>query len=101
MLAVNVYPDLVQRICVTPNELAAERQQILNNIEMTRKAFGLEGIEQREYKVAESVTRASLENAGCTLNNVRLWDWAAAALVPAAAGIRLCTGSTTSTSTDT
>lgn len=75
VLAVNVYPDLVQRICVTPNELAAERQQILNNIEMTRKAFGLEGIEQREYKVAESVTRASLENAGSTLNNVRLWDW--------------------------
>lgn len=75
VLAVNILPDLVQRVYVTSNELAAEERYIANNIEMTRKAFGLDGIEQREYKVQEGVTAASLRNAQSTLDNVRLWDW--------------------------
>ena len=75
VLAVNILPDLVQRVYVTSNELAAEERFIANNIEMTRKAFGLDGIEQREYKVQEGVTAANLRNAQSTLDNVRLWDW--------------------------
>lgn len=75
VLAVNVLPDLVQRVYVTSNELAAEEPYIANNIEMTRRAFGLDGIEQREYKVREGITAANLRNAQSTLDNVRLWDW--------------------------
>ena len=75
VLAVGFVPDLIQRMYVTPNELAAESPYIKNNIEFTTKAFGLESIEEREYRVREGITGAQLKKADATLSNVRLWDW--------------------------
>ncbi len=73
--AIDVYPSIVQKLYVTPNELVAEREYIGYNIDFTRSAFGLDLVEEKEYAVTEGITAAKLEGAEDTLANVRLWDW--------------------------
>jgi hypothetical protein len=62
---------------VKPNELVRERPYIANNIEMTRKAYGLDGFEQREFPAETTIDAADPANNQATLQNIRLWDWRA------------------------
>ncbi|OGL19558.1 MAG: hypothetical protein A3G97_13830 [Candidatus Rokubacteria bacterium RIFCSPLOWO2_12_FULL_69_21] len=68
------YPALLQRFRVTPNELVAEGPYIINNIRMTRKAFGLDRIEEKDFPAEENLTAAALERNNPTIKNIRLWD---------------------------
>ncbi|KRT73967.1 MAG: hypothetical protein XU13_C0010G0009 [Candidatus Rokubacteria bacterium CSP1-6] len=68
------YPALLQRFRVTPNELVAEGPYIIHNIRMTRKAFGLERIEEKDFPAEENLTAAALERNNPTIKNIRLWD---------------------------
>ena len=43
------YPSLIQRIRVEPNELVRETPYIEYNLDFTRRGFGLEGAERREF----------------------------------------------------
>jgi uncharacterized membrane protein (UPF0182 family) len=69
-----VYGTLLQRFVVTPNEQARETPYIQNNIEATRRAFGLDTIEERPFQGDAVLTRADIERNSATLQNVRLWD---------------------------
>lgn len=70
----SVYPALIQQFRVVPNEVAAEAPYIERNIQSTRKAFGLDEVETRQFSAAEDLTAQDvLDNRG-TLENVRLWD---------------------------
>jgi len=51
----------VQSVAVTPNELEKERPYISNNIDMTRKAFGLDKIEIRTFDANKNLTKDTLE----------------------------------------
>ena len=67
-------PALVQRLRVEPSELALEREYLATNIEFTRKAFGLEGLESRDHPARGEIDAEMVaENRG-TLRNIRLWD---------------------------
>lgn len=70
-----VLPGLIQQFVVGPNELAKETPFIRYTIEYTRKAYGLEGVVEREFPVASGLTRADLDGEPGTIENVRLWDW--------------------------
>src|SRR6266849_3953310 len=70
-----VYPALLQRFSVTPNELDAERPFIMHNIRMTRQAYGLDRIVEREFPAAESLDARALERNAPTIKNIRLWDY--------------------------
>jgi uncharacterized membrane protein (UPF0182 family) len=70
----NVYPSLLQRFRVVPNEVAAERPFIRRNIEFTRKAYGLDRIEAKEFPADENLTAADLQRNDLTIKNIRLWD---------------------------
>ena len=70
-----VYPALLQRFRVTPNELAAERPFIGHNIRMTRQAYGLDRIVEREFPADEALDARALERNGATIRNIRLWDY--------------------------
>lgn len=74
-LAGNIYPGLVQRFKVTPNELSLERPYIENNIAFTRVAFDLDGIEPRPYTVEPNLQAADLLEESATMRNMRLWDY--------------------------
>ena len=65
----------ISNFVVKPNQLARERSYIANNIEMTRKAFGLDRFVQREFPAETTVEAADPTNNQATLQNIRLWDW--------------------------
>ncbi len=69
-----VAPALVQRLRVEPSELALERDYLANNIELTRRAFGLEGLESRDHPARGRIDEAAVAGNRGTLRNVRLWD---------------------------
>ena len=75
VLAGNVYPALVQRFQVSPNELNLERDYINHNIEFTRNAFGLNDIEVQDYDASQELTAQSLLDEAATVRNIRLWDY--------------------------
>jgi len=69
-----VYPALLQRLQVTPNELEAERPYIKHNIRMTRQAYGLDGIKEQDFPAEDRLTAAALDRNSLTIKNIRLWD---------------------------
>jgi uncharacterized protein len=68
------YAAAVQRFIVTPNEQGRETPYIEHTIEFTRRAFGLENVEERELSGDELLTRDDINRNVATLRNVRLWD---------------------------
>jgi uncharacterized membrane protein (UPF0182 family) len=70
-----LYPAFVQRFSVQPNELALERPYIEHNIRFTRFAYGLEDVQESDYRVTDTLTMGQLETNTDILDNVRLWDW--------------------------
>src|SRR5437016_1827904 len=75
VIGLGIYPALLQRFSVTPNELVAERPFIEHNIRMTRQAYGLDRIVEREFPADEGLDARALERNAATIKNIRLWDY--------------------------
>ena len=75
VVGLGIYPALLQRFRVAPNELAAERPYIQANIRMTRQAYGLDRIEEQEFPADENLDARALERNELTIKNIRLWDY--------------------------
>ena len=69
-----MYPSLLQRFRVAPNEIAAERPFIERSIKFTRLAFGLDKLESKEFPAEENLTAQDLKRHESTISNIRLWD---------------------------
>ncbi len=69
-----IFPAIVQRFQVQPNELARERDYIQNNIQFTREAFALNRIDEQPFPAEESITPEDIAANQVTLSNIRLWD---------------------------
>ena len=67
----------VSSFIVKPNELVRERPYIGYNIDLTRQAYGLDRLAQREFPAETTVEAADAANNQATLQNIRLWDWRA------------------------
>jgi uncharacterized protein len=67
----------VSNFIVKPNQLVRERPYIEHNIDLTRQAYGLDRVVQREFPAETSVEAADPANNQATLQNIRLWDWRA------------------------
>jgi uncharacterized membrane protein (UPF0182 family) len=67
----------VSSFIVKPNELVREQPYIAHNIELTRQAYGLDRVLQREFPAETDVAAADPANNQATLQNIRLWDWRA------------------------
>src|SRR6266849_845120 len=67
----------VSSFIVKPNELVREQPYIANNIALTRQAYGLDRVSQREFPAETDVAAADPANNQATLQNIRLWDWRA------------------------
>lgn len=68
------YPEVVQRFSVAPNEIEKETPYIERNIKFTRKGYGLDRFEQREFPASEDLTLADIQRNEGTIRNIRLWD---------------------------
>jgi uncharacterized membrane protein (UPF0182 family) len=67
----------VSSFIVKPNELVREKPYIVYNTDLTRRAYGLNGVSQREFPAETTVDAADPANNQATLQNIRLWDWRA------------------------
>ena len=65
----------VTSFIVKPNELVRERPYIAHNIELTRQAYGLDRVSQREFPAETTAEAIDPANNQATLQNIRLWDW--------------------------
>ncbi len=75
LLGVLLAPALCQKFIVQPNELSLETPYLKNNIQLTRKAFGLDNIEETYYPALSDLTAKVIARNENTIQNVRLWDW--------------------------
>ncbi len=75
IVAVLLVPSLFQRFIVQPNELVLETPYLKNNIEFTRKAYGLDAIQETSYPALSDLTSEVIARNQDTIQNIRLWDW--------------------------
>ena len=69
-----IYPSVVQQLQVDPTEDVKEAPFIERNIEATRAAYGLDGIEVSEYIPDQDPDPGAFVESRGTLENVRLMD---------------------------
>ncbi|MDE2765666.1 MAG: UPF0182 family protein, partial [Chloroflexota bacterium] len=74
LLAGLLWPSLVQRFSVQPNELERERPYIERSIAWTREGFDLARVSERPYDVADDRLAADIAANPATISNIRLWD---------------------------
>lgn len=70
-----IYPALVQQFEVQPNELFKELPYIEYNIDLTRRAYGLDKVQERDFGSVADLTAEALAEAEATTRNIRLWDY--------------------------
>ena len=69
-----IYPAVVQRLQVAPQELEREEPYIERNLEMTRYGYGLEEVETSQFAANAELTASQVTENRATLESVRLWD---------------------------
>ncbi len=70
-----VYPGLLQRYAVEPNEIERERPYIEYNIDLTRLAFGLDDIDAIPFEDVSALSEDDISVNDEVIDNVRLWDY--------------------------
>lgn len=64
----------VDGIYVSPNESKVEEQYIKNHIEYTKKAYNIQDVEEREYKINNSFKAEDVASFNTTIDNIRVVD---------------------------
>src|SRR5579875_607081 len=73
-LILNLVQPVIESLWVKPDELRIEKPYLVNNIQMTRAAYKLDGVDVVPFTATGQLTRASLEQDSPTMKNIRLWD---------------------------
>ncbi|HET9385072.1 MAG TPA: UPF0182 family protein [Gemmatimonadales bacterium] len=73
-LGIVVYPAVLQKFVVAPNELSKETPQLRHHIDATRRAWGLDSVQVRDLSGEARLTERDIRNNRPTIDNVRLWD---------------------------
>jgi len=76
IIGTGIYPSLIQKFKVTPNEIVLEKPYLEKNIQYTRLAYGLNSIKDQEFPAEDTLTREDLRRNELTVKNIRLWDHA-------------------------
>jgi uncharacterized membrane protein (UPF0182 family) len=75
-LAGNIYPALLQKFVVAPNELDRESRQIEYNIKATLHAYDLDNVAERNLSGDKALTPDDIRANAATIGSIRLWDHA-------------------------
>ncbi|MCL6557975.1 MAG: UPF0182 family protein [Firmicutes bacterium] len=70
-----LYPAVVQKVLVEPNELERERPYIQHAINYTRSAYNLGGIERKRFPAGKTLQESDVRENQDAFANIRLWDW--------------------------
>ncbi|MBI2875808.1 MAG: UPF0182 family protein [Candidatus Tectomicrobia bacterium] len=70
----HLYPALLHRLVVLPNELDKEAPYIAWNIAYTRQAYALNRVEERRLSAEAALSWQDLQENQLTIQNIRVWD---------------------------
>ncbi|SHF93171.1 UPF0182 family membrane protein [Ornithinibacillus halophilus] len=65
---------VVQNFIVSPNEFAKESPYLQHNLDYTRAAYNLDGIDEQEHPANDSLDEAMVERNALTIDNMRIND---------------------------
>ncbi|QEK10915.1 UPF0182 family protein [Crassaminicella thermophila] len=65
----------VQNFIVAPDEISKERKYLKYNIKYTKMAYGLDKIEEKNFRADQTITRGDLEENKETIKNIRINDY--------------------------
>lgn len=74
VVAGGIYPQVIQRVQVDPNELTRENDYIERNLAATKDAMGLGEVRSVDYELTRSEADIDLSDDAETVRNIRLWD---------------------------
>lgn len=71
-----IYPEVIQRVTVTPNEPERERPYIARNLEATAEAIGLDtdSIQVSAFDLETDKSEIDLAANEASIQNIRIWD---------------------------
>jgi len=70
-----VFPTVIQKFIVQPNEFNKEKPYIEAAIKFTQQAYELDKVDNKEFKIDNKLTMNDIQNNSDTIGNIRLWDW--------------------------
>ncbi|HUN58343.1 MAG TPA: UPF0182 family protein [Candidatus Binataceae bacterium] len=73
-IVLSLLQPVIERLWVKPDELRVEQPYLERNIEMTRRAYQLDGVDVKPFAGLGQLTPASLTEDSATIKNIRLWD---------------------------
>ncbi|HTV06980.1 MAG TPA: UPF0182 family protein [Acidobacteriaceae bacterium] len=74
VVGIMVLPQLFQKFVVQPSELSMELPYLKSYIQFTRKAYGLDAIQETSYPALPTITPDVIARNQETIENIRLWD---------------------------
>jgi len=74
LLGGRIYPEIIQRLQVAPNEIRIEEPYINLNIKYTRQAYNLDKVQTKKFPATDILTNNDLKANDITIKNIRLWD---------------------------
>jgi uncharacterized membrane protein (UPF0182 family) len=74
VLIAGIYPGAIQQFQVKPSESSKEAPFIQRNIDATRDAYGLSGVEVSDYQATLTTSAGQLTKDAATIANIRLMD---------------------------
>ncbi len=74
VVAAGIYPEVIQRFQVSPNESTVEEEYIERNIAATREALGLDNVTASDFELNRDAENVDLTDNRNTVRNIRLWD---------------------------
>jgi uncharacterized membrane protein (UPF0182 family) len=74
VLIAGIYPGAIQQFQVKPSESSKEAPYIQRNIDATRAAYDLNGVQMQDYNATLSTSAGQLAKDAATIANIRLMD---------------------------
>jgi len=74
VIAGAIYPEVIQRVRVSPNEPELEAPYIERNIEATRIGMGIDDVEVTPYSLTLDKSDIDLTDDAEIVRNIRIWD---------------------------
>jgi uncharacterized protein len=72
--AATIYPAIIQRVTVLPDQVGREKPYIENNLQYTRAAWGIDHVDVQPFQAADDLTAESISSNALTVDNLRIWD---------------------------
>jgi uncharacterized membrane protein (UPF0182 family) len=69
-----IFPALIQSLKVKPSEKSLEAPYLQHNIDATRAAYGLDGIQKTAYQASTTLTQDQLRATAATIPGIRVID---------------------------